>query len=145
MLHQLAGLTKAIQSLGNPWVVTLICGFVSVITLERRPGTISRHVSRIKSIQASGDEWATLSFVTSEAFKTIIFFGAITVLVVRWNRWWLTGPAVLFAVITEVPALLQDLVIIGGAVATSVTQPRQAVPRIMSTLVRPAHDALMLI
>src|SRR3989442_4092473 len=139
MLHQLAGLTKAIQSLGNPWVVTLICGFVSVITLERRPGTISRHVSRIKSIQASGDEWATLSFVTSEAFKTIIFFGAITVLVVRWNRWWLTGPAVLFAVITEVPALLQDLVIIGGALSTNMKLSRHRNSGNISSRLRLCH------
>jgi hypothetical protein len=116
-----------------------------VITLERRPGVLSRHVSRIRSIQASGDEWAILNFVTSEAVKTIIVFGAITVLVVRWHRWWLTGPAVLFAAITEVPALLQDLVIIVGAVATIVTQSRQALPRIMSTIVRLAHDALMLV
>jgi len=143
MVQTLTDWTRAIQSFGNPWVLTAGCGILFAV--GSRLGTFYTPPSRIASVQASGDERAVLRFVTAEAIKNLVFFGAITLLVVRWDRWWLTGPAALLMAAVQVPQLLQDVIILGGTIPVAIARPRSAIFNIASTLVRLSGDLILLI
>ena len=143
MVQILAEWTRAIQSFGNPWVLTAAC--VILLAVGSRLGAFYTPPSRVAAVQASGDERAVLRFVTTEAIKNSIFFGAITVLVVRWDRWWLTGPAAGLMAVVAVPQLIQDAVIAVLAIPAVVARPRGVVFSIASTLIRLAGDLVFLI
>lgn len=143
MPHVLTEWTREIQSFGSPWVITIVSAIL--LAVGSRLGAFYTPPSRIAAIQASGDERAILRFVTTEAIKNSVFFGAITLIVVRWDRWWLTGPAALLMAVVTLPMLIQDIVIAVTAIPVAVAKPRDAVFSIASTLVRLAGDLVFLV
>ena len=143
MVQILTEWTRVIQSFGNPWVLTAAC--VILLAVGSRLGAFYTPPSRVAAVQTGGDERAVLRFVTTEAIKNSIFFGAITVLVVRWDKWWLTGPAAALMAVVAVPQLIQGAVVALLAVPAMVAGPRDAALRLASTLIRLAGDILLLI
>lgn len=143
MIQELVGWTRALQSLGNPWVVTIACAVV--ILVGSRIGAFYTPPSRIASVQASGDEWAVLRFVTDEAVKNSIFFGATTLLAVRWDRWWLTVPAGVILAVIALPTIFQDAIVIFATIPTALARPHYIVPIVSSSLIRLSGDAVSLL
>lgn len=143
MIQELVGWTRALQSLGNPWVVTIVCAVV--ILIGSRIGAFYTPPSRIASVQASGDEWAVLRFVTDEAVKNSIFFGATTLLAVRWDRWWLTGPAGLILAAIALPTIFQDAIVVFATIPAALARTRYIVPIVSSSLIRLLGDAVSLL
>ena len=62
-------------------------------------------------------------------------------LAVMWDKWWLTGPAVLLMARIMCPTIVQDLILIVATIPLALAQPRQALLILASTCVRLAGDA----
>lgn len=121
-----------------------IIGILALL-IGSRTGAFYTSPSLIASVQAGGDERAILRFVTREAIKNSIFFGVIAFLAVMWDKWWLTGPAVLLMALIMLPMIFQDSIIVVGAIPVAPAKPRQALVIPASTCVRLAGDAAQVV
>ncbi len=143
VVEWLAELTQAVQAIGSPWILTVVS--VVVLLLGIRVGAFFTPWSRIEEVRASEDEWLMLRFTTQEAVKHSVFFGAIALIAVTWDKWWLTGPLAVLLAVTDLPTILQDLIIVLTTIPMIFIKPRSIVPIVASTVVRLTGDALGLL
>jgi hypothetical protein len=143
MIEWLKNAVTDIQSVGSPWLVTVVG--VGILLYGSKAGLFHTSATRLKEIVASRDNWAALRFATREAVTTALMFGTFTVIAVLWDRWWLTGPLGLLLTVMMLPTLLQDLLVVGTSIPLMAMQPKGAVPIALSTSVRLAGDAVHLV
>jgi len=134
----------AIQSLGDPWVMTVIC--LAILLLGWKTGVfLTAAPARIAVLRDSVDPWRMFGSVFWDACTTAVFYGLLTLVVLRWDQYWLTVPAAVLVAFLVLITLVVTAEVVFGAVPLVVMKPRQVLSILATVGTRLGSDCLSII
>jgi len=142
-LHWLDQWLATIRSIGNPWGVTVVC--VGLFLIGANAGMFNVSPSSVSAIREGQDIWRAFRFALWDALTSLLFFGLIAIPVVLWDKWWLTGPAVIGYAVIVLPTILQDIMVVFATLGVIAMRPLQLVPILGIACAKLAGDALVVV
>ena len=134
----------AIQSLGDPWVLTVIC--LAILLLGWKAGVfLTAAPASMAALRGSADPWRMFGSVFWDALTTAVFYGLLTLVVLRWDKYWLTVPAAVLVGFLALITLVETTGVVFDAIPLSVMKPRQFLPILGTVGTRLASNGLSII
>jgi len=134
----------ASQSFGDPWVLTVIC--LALVALGWKAGVFLKAApTSIAEWRSGADPCRMFGSVIWDALTTAAFYGLLTLVVLRWDKYWLTVPAAVLVGFLVLITLVETGEVVFGAVPLMIMKPRQVLPILGSVSMRLASDCLSII
>ncbi|PYM59150.1 MAG: hypothetical protein DMD77_05430 [Candidatus Rokuibacteriota bacterium] len=134
----------ASQSLGDPWALTVIC--LAIVLLGWKAGVfLTAATASIAAWRGGADPWRMFGSVFWDACTTAVFYGLLTLVVLRWDQYWLTVPAAVLVAFLVLITLVVTAEVVFGAVPLVVMKPRQVLSILATVGTRLGSDCLSII
>ena len=114
----------ASQSLGDPWALTVIC--LAIVLLGWKAGVfLTAATASIAAWRGGADPWRMFGSVFWDALTTAVFYGLLTLVVLRWDKYWLTVPAAVLLGFLALITLVETTGVVFDAVPLMIMKPPQ--------------------
>jgi len=114
----------ASQSLGDPWALTVIC--LAIVLLGWKAGVfLTAATASIAAWRGGADPWRMFGSVFWDACTTAVFYGLLTLVVLRWDKYWLTVPAAVLLGFLALITLVETTGVVFDAVPLMIMKPPQ--------------------
>src|SRR5437870_7819731 len=114
----------ASQSLGDPWALTVIC--LAIVLLGWKAGVfLTAATASIAAWRGGADPWRMFGSVFWDALTTAVFYGLLTLVVLRWDKYWLTVPAAVLLGFLALITLVETTRVVFDAVPLMIMKPPQ--------------------